>query len=69
MKDLAGDIGDRKVPGNVRLTPESFTASLRPHQLQGVNLLQHLRELGLGGLLADDMGLGKNRPDHCPHRH
>ena len=37
--------------------PPSFTARPRPYQQQGVNWLQHLREDGLGGLLADDMGL------------
>jgi superfamily II DNA or RNA helicase len=41
------------------LPPDSFKASLRPYQQQGVNWLQFLRETGFGGILADDMGLGK----------
>jgi superfamily II DNA or RNA helicase len=34
-------------------------ASLRSYQWHGVCWLQHLRALGVNGLLADDMGLGK----------
>jgi superfamily II DNA or RNA helicase len=34
-------------------------ATLRDYQWQGVCWLQHLRALGMNGLLADDMGLGK----------
>jgi superfamily II DNA or RNA helicase len=39
--------------------PESFLASLRPYQAQGVDWMQFLASAGLGGILADDMGLGK----------
>ena len=39
--------------------PESFLATLRPYQGQGVDWLQFLGSAGLGGILADDMGLGK----------
>lgn len=39
--------------------PESFRASLRPYQAQGLSWLAFLRDAGLGGILADDMGLGK----------
>jgi superfamily II DNA or RNA helicase len=39
--------------------PESFLATLRPYQAQGLAWLAFLHELGLGGVLADDMGLGK----------
>ena len=39
--------------------PESFLATLRPYQTQGVDWLQFLASAGLGGVLADDMGLGK----------
>lgn len=39
--------------------PETFNATLRPYQSQGVNWLQFLASAGLGGVLADDMGLGK----------
>ena len=39
--------------------PDSFKATLRPYQTQGVDWLQFLAAAGLGGVLADDMGLGK----------
>jgi superfamily II DNA or RNA helicase len=39
--------------------PDSFRATLRPYQGQGVDWLQFLASAGLGGVLADDMGLGK----------
>ena len=39
--------------------PNSFRATLRPYQAEGVNWLQFLGSAGLGGVLADDMGLGK----------
>jgi len=39
--------------------PPSFSAELRPYQLEGLAWLNFLREFGLGGILADDMGLGK----------
>lgn len=38
---------------------QTFTATLRPYQQEGVNWLQFLQEYGLAGILADDMGLGK----------
>ncbi len=41
------------------VVPESFQATLRPYQGQGVDWLQFLGAAGLGGVLADDMGLGK----------
>jgi superfamily II DNA or RNA helicase len=41
------------------VVPESFRATLRPYQGQGVDWLQFLGSAGLGGVLADDMGLGK----------
>ena len=40
-------------------TPPGLQGALRPYQREGVGWLQHLSELGLGGVLADDMGLGK----------
>jgi superfamily II DNA or RNA helicase len=40
-------------------TPNTFTATLRPYQQEGVNWLQALHSAGFGGVLADDMGLGK----------
>ena len=39
--------------------PESFPITLRPYQLDGVAWMQFLREHGLAGILADDMGIGK----------
>ncbi|HEY0713557.1 MAG TPA: DEAD/DEAH box helicase [Polyangia bacterium] len=39
--------------------PQGLRADLRPYQREGLAWLQHLRELGAGGVLADDMGLGK----------
>jgi superfamily II DNA or RNA helicase len=39
--------------------PSTFTAALRPYQLDGFGWLGALWQLGLGGILADDMGLGK----------
>ncbi|MDR3533686.1 MAG: SNF2-related protein, partial [Rhodopila sp.] len=41
------------------VVPDSFLATLRPYQGQGVDWLQFLGSAGLGGVLADDMGLGK----------
>ncbi len=40
--------------------PEDLNAVLRPYQLEGLNWMQTLRELEVGGILGDDMGLGKN---------
>lgn len=39
--------------------PAALRAKLRPYQREGLTWLEHLRDLGLGGILADDMGLGK----------
>ncbi len=39
--------------------PDTFRATLRHYQKQGLDWLQFLREYELGGILADDMGLGK----------
>ena len=43
--------------------PNNIQAELRPYQQQGFDFLCHLKSMGLGGILADDMGLGK------PSRH
>ncbi|MDZ7901966.1 MAG: hypothetical protein U5L01_05220 [Rheinheimera sp.] len=37
--------------------PANLFAQLRPYQQQGLNWLSFLRQYGLGGVLADDMGL------------
>ncbi|MDV6374445.1 SNF2-related protein [Deinococcus arenicola] len=42
--------------------PAGLNAELRPYQVQGLAWLQFLREYELGGILADDMGLGKAQP-------
>jgi SNF2 family DNA or RNA helicase len=41
-------------------TPESFRGALRPYQERGLAWLSFLGKLGLGAVLADDMGLGKS---------
>ena len=40
--------------------PSSFRGKLRPYQRDGLNWLQFLSGFGFGGILADDMGLGKS---------
>ncbi len=40
-------------------TPAGFVGTLRPYQARGLAWLVFLRRVGLGGCLADDMGLGK----------
>ncbi|HLL89759.1 MAG TPA: SNF2 helicase-associated domain-containing protein, partial [Tepidisphaeraceae bacterium] len=42
--------------------PAEFTGELRPYQLRGLGWLSFLDRLGIGGCLADDMGLGKAQP-------
>ncbi|WP_345511497.1 SNF2-related protein [Phytohabitans houttuyneae] len=39
--------------------PAGFAGTLRPYQKRGLAWLTFLQSLGLGGILADDMGLGK----------
>ncbi|MBU1170043.1 MAG: DEAD/DEAH box helicase [Proteobacteria bacterium] len=45
--------------------PEALTQVLRPYQVLGFNWLRTLRDLGLNGILADDMGLGKSLQVLC----
>jgi superfamily II DNA or RNA helicase len=40
--------------------PASFKGELRPYQRDGLDWLQFLAGFGFGGILADDMGLGKS---------
>ncbi|RJQ87921.1 MAG: DEAD/DEAH box helicase [Desulfobacteraceae bacterium] len=40
--------------------PAGLETVLRPYQILGFNWLRTLKELGLNGILADDMGLGKS---------
>jgi non-specific serine/threonine protein kinase len=41
-------------------TPDEFTGTLRPYQERGLAWLAFLESLGMGSILADDMGLGKS---------
>ena len=57
LGDLLSGQADRRlapVP-----TPGSFTGSLRPYQERGLAWMAFLTSIGLGGILADSMGLGK----------
>ena len=42
------------------VAPATFTGVLRDYQQRGLEWLQFLAQAGLGGILADDMGLGKS---------
>ena len=50
---------------DIDLTEENessaFNGSLRPYQRRALSWLQFLSRIGLGGCLADDMGLGKHQ--------
>ena len=39
--------------------PKQFVGELRHYQLEGLGWMEFLRGMGLGGCLADDMGVGK----------
>lgn len=54
---LAGQVDQRLEPVP---TPPGFTGTLRPYQERGLAWLAFLERLGLGAILADDMGLGKS---------
>jgi hypothetical protein len=54
---LSGQVDRRIEP---MATPESFQGTLRPYQERGLDWLSFLGSLGLGAVLADDMGLGKS---------
>ncbi|MFV8827333.1 DEAD/DEAH box helicase [Alkalihalobacterium sp. APHAB7] len=41
-------------------TPSTLKGELRPYQVEGVSWLVHMRSVGFGACLADDMGLGKS---------
>ncbi|MGW2313985.1 SNF2-related protein [Actinomadura luteofluorescens] len=53
---LSGEADRRLTP---MPTPEGFNGTLRPFQERGLAWLKFLGDLGLGGVLADSMGLGK----------
>jgi hypothetical protein len=54
---LDGD-ADRRL--EALTTPEGLVGTLRPYQERGLSWLAFLDAVGLGGCLADDMGLGKS---------
>ncbi len=54
---LSGEAHARLAP---MTTPASFRGELRPYQERGLAWLTFLGSLGLGAVLADDMGLGKS---------
>jgi SNF2 family DNA or RNA helicase len=54
---LSGQVERRLEPMS---TPASFGGTLRPYQERGLAWLSFLGNLGLGAVLADDMGLGKS---------
>ncbi|HYK29626.1 MAG TPA: DEAD/DEAH box helicase, partial [Streptosporangiaceae bacterium] len=54
---LSGNADTRLSP---MTTPRSFRGQLRPYQERGLAWLSFLGGLGLGAVLADDMGLGKS---------
>ncbi|MGI8446261.1 MAG: DEAD/DEAH box helicase, partial [Streptosporangiaceae bacterium] len=54
---LSGEADRSLVPVTA---PGSFHGDLRPYQERGLAWLSFLSGLGLGGILADDMGLGKS---------
>ncbi|WP_338072193.1 SNF2-related protein [Actinomadura coerulea] len=53
---LSGEADRRLTPMR---TPAGFNGTLRPFQERGLAWLKFLGDLGLGGVLADSMGLGK----------
>ncbi len=58
LGDLLSGAGDRSLTPVT--APSSFRGELRPYQERGLAWLSFLSDLGLGGILADDMGLGKS---------
>ncbi len=58
LGDLLSGQADRRL--EPMTTPESFRGTLRPYQERGLAWLSFLGTLGLGAVLADDMGLGKS---------
>jgi SNF2 family DNA or RNA helicase len=58
LGDLLSGEADRRVAPMT--TPASFRGELRPYQQRGLAWLSFLGKLGLGAVLADDMGLGKS---------
>ena len=59
LADLAGRISKLTVAPQPVETPAELAATLRPYQQRGLAWLAAMCEAGLGGCLADDMGMGK----------
>ena len=58
-KEFINGIDKSKIETELKL-PSLLHATLRNYQMVGFNWLKSLDEYGLGGILADDMGLRKN---------
>lgn len=66
-KDVQTDEGFQQVRGRLRgfaglkpaPQPPGFIGTMRPYQCEGLAWLLFLESIGLGGCLADDMGVGK----------
>ena len=66
-RDVQTDEAFQKVRGRLRgfaglkpaPQPEGFVGTMRPYQCEGLAWLLFLESIGLGGCLADDMGVGK----------
>ena len=58
---LAKLLQDLRCPKRIRsaVVPNTFHATLRPYQKDGLTWLDYMNKLGFGACLADDMGLGK----------
>ena len=63
-RGLIDSVYSRQISDKFKL-PMGLKATLREYQQVGFNWLKTLDEYGLGGILADDMGLGKNYSTSC----
>ena len=63
---LAGEF--KPAPAEKVKTPKTITATLRHYQEDGLAWLARLEANDLGGILADDMGLGEDRAGTGDHR-
>lgn len=58
FKQLVGDLAN--APESLEQVPPSLKPIMRNYQKEGFRWLKTLGKLGFGGILADDMGLGKS---------
>ena len=58
-KELVGKIETRHIDEDIN-PPKNLHASLRNYQKVGYSWLKNIEQYGLGGILADDMGLREN---------